>query len=231
MATNAVTSAPETGDNCRELTENTSLPTETNDVQPAAAETYDIIVASSTNNTSLPTEDIEVRDARILLAEYNSIHNNLKTKALAAHRSVGELVPLLITMHGLLSQRGNQHLRGIARLPTWTEYYRGFTEVFDLPSLRTFQRYLASTEEKRRVNYNHMLTTLLTQIETLGVGAPITATLMDRVAEYRKALSAEPPVPEPINPNVFNLTVAQVRRIGKMPRKEKLRRRFDWPEA
>jgi hypothetical protein len=178
-----------------------------------APETRDS-VASCTENLSTPTMDTEFRDAGEMRAEFESIDNCLETKALAVTQSIEEvkqtveeeILPLLAKMQALLSQRGAEHLRREADLPTWTEYYETLRQKLPLKSLRTIQRKLALAPSssgqgggggrKKRppfstgqpfCDYIGMLLDLMTQVEK---GADIQA-IRKTVAEYRKALDAE----------------------------------------
>src|SRR5947208_1523127 len=106
-------------------------------------------VASSTDQLS-PETKTEFRDAGEILAEFNSLRNNLETEALPIKESVDKLLPalekvfpLLVRMQALLSQRGAEHLHE-AGLPTWGEYYDSFRKKHGLPSIKTFQRKLAA---------------------------------------------------------------------------------------
>lgn len=145
-----------------------------------------------------------------LLAEFQSTHNKLETKASSAKELIeNEVYPLLVRMQAILSQRGAEHLRLEARLPTWTEYYEAFRLKFKLPSLRMFQRRKlaltgSSAQGKSRsspkkgprfttgmgdaAGYRLMITDLLRQIEKQ---ADDPQAIRRTVAEYRKILSAE----------------------------------------
>jgi hypothetical protein len=178
----------------------------------SAPETRDN-VASCTENLSTPTMDTEFRDAGEMRAEFESIDNCLETKALAVTQSIEEvkqtveeeILPLLAKMQALLSQRGVEHLRLEAKLPTWTEYYESLRQKLPLKSLRTIQRKLALAPSssgqgggggrKKRpqfstgqpfCDYIGMLLDLMTQVEK---GADIQA-IRKTVAEYRKILDA-----------------------------------------
>ena len=114
----AIPQPSETGDICRELTE--QLPTKTINaaISPAARDR----VAFDAKNTQI------------------------ETKATTAKQAIDEVIPLLKEMREWLSQRGAERLRE-AGLPTWTEYYETFREKFGLKSLRTFQRQLAKESD------------------------------------------------------------------------------------
>jgi hypothetical protein len=183
-------------------------------VQSAAPETRDIC-RESTDNLSLETIKAEFRDAGEVRAEYDSIHNNLETKALSAKKLIeDEVFPLLVKMHSLLSQRGTEHLRLEAGLRTWTEYYEAFHHKFGLKSLRTFQRRLLAltgadeTERKPALKkkrfpfftgegeglvdsalYRMLLLDLMQQIEKMGDKVP--TAIRETVAGYRRDLNGE----------------------------------------
>jgi hypothetical protein len=150
-----------------------------------------VICRELTDNPSTEATNTETRDAASLLAEYKSLDKELQTKALSARDLIeNEVVPLLIRMHALLSQRGSEHLRLEAELPTWTEYYEHFRWKFNLKSLRTFQRQLASERGGSSAieeEYLSMLLAVLSQIEQTS--EPVPSGIMNIAAECRRRLN------------------------------------------
>jgi len=189
-------------------------------VQPQPSSGVPDICRESTGQPAPEPIQAESR-AGELREEYQSIHNQLETKALSAKKLIEEEVyPLLEKMQALLSKRGlNRHCRE-AGLPTWTQYYKSFEERFNLRCLRTFERWLAQrhgvapagqggnnnnkADRKKRPfftgasasdadgDYLGMLTDLMDHIDKMRADVPLP--ILKRVDEYRDILKTPQPV-------------------------------------
>jgi hypothetical protein len=202
-------------------------------ISPSAPGTPDIVVMSSTDNPSPETIQTEFRNAGELRAEFDSLHNTLKTEALSFNKSADKFVSHLKKMQALLSQRGTERLRGEAGLPKWTPFLKDFAQEVGLSvSLRTLYRWLApkpdpgTVKEKPRAPkkpsqrfqrgitdaaamYRSMLVDVLDRVEKHREDP---MALMRMVTEYREALAAEgvpPKIPPAVEPKPKQLTGMQ----------------------